>query len=363
MIILPKKEIILPFKQTIGMQGFLRLQTINKFSGKITSDTGFFPNQLLTAGMNIMADHSNWMNYCQVGTDNTAPSAVQTSMLGHVAGTSTIQSTISGQASSSPYYGWKRKVFRFSAGTVAANLNEVGVGWGTTGSTLISRALILDPVSQLPTTVTPLADEILDVTYELRYYAPTSDKTGPQVTLDGTVYNTTTRAAYVTSVAWSQDIGAAIAAKGGTSYYWTAYDDVLGAVTTGPSGLTANPDTSSPTTSGYSNNSFEVAINISCGPSGWNLGSGIRSIRIYSTVGAFQTQFSAASGGATIPKNSNYTMTMSWMLSWGARPADWDSGETYSAGDTVIHNDLHWSSDINGNTSEPGIANWTQYWT
>jgi hypothetical protein len=312
---MPRKELVVSTRTNLGIKGFFRLQTIDRFSGKCRIDTGWFPNTILTSGRNVMADGSTWMNFCQVGTDNTAATPAQTSLLGYHAGTSTIQSTTTGQASSAPYYGWKRKVFRFGVGTVAANLQEVGVGWATSGSTLISRARILDPILGTPTVVTPLADEFLDVTYELRYYAPTDDVTSPSVTLDGTTYDTTTRAAVVTDAIWSSGIGTTMGAAG--SYTgWKAYDGNIGTVLTNPSGSGANCDVATQFNSTYSNNSYEIVMNCLTGSTGWNLGSGIRSIRISTTAGAYQTQFEANPGGTTIPKTSAYTISMRWTLAW-----------------------------------------------
>jgi len=305
---------IIKIKTTIGLKGFFRLRIINKFN-KIRVDTGWFSNTILDAGRNIMADRGDWMDYCQVGTDNTTPTQSDTSLLGYIAGTSNIVSTTTGQASSAPYFGWKRKTFRFAVGDTAANLNEVGVGWGLSGSTLISRALILDPSTQLPTTITPLADEFLEVMYELRYYAPTTDVVIPQVTLDSVVYDTIVRAANVTAVSWSGNIGSIMGIVTGTSN-WVAYDGNIGTVLTGPSGISANDDLATQSNSAYVNNSYEIKMNCPCGSSGWNLGAGIRSLRITTTAGEYQTQFDANPGGATIPKTSAYSMLMSWTLGW-----------------------------------------------
>jgi hypothetical protein len=274
MIIVPKKEILIAARAMVSMRGFFRLRTINKFSGKCRIDTGFFPNTILNAGRNVMASRGDWMNNCQVGTDNTAPSQSDTSMLGYHAGTTDITDTLNGQASSSPYYGWKRRVYRFAVGTVAANLSEVGIGWGTSGSTLVSRALILDPILQTPATITPLIDEMLEVTYELRYYAPTADVTTPSVTLNGVTYDTVTRAANVTASAWSSGIGSEIGVSKSTTG-WRAYDGVIGTVLTAPSGNIANCDTANQYDSGYSNNSYQQQVNCPAGSTGWNLGAGV----------------------------------------------------------------------------------------
>lgn len=324
MIIMPKKEILIAHRSVMGMKGFFRLRTIDKFSGKVRIQTDWMPNTILNAGRNIMADRSDWFNYCQVGESGTfdadiAVRQAETSLQTWKAGTSDIQSDSNGQQSSAPYYGWRRKTFRFAAGTVAANLQEVGVGWGTSGSTLITRAALLDPVTQLPTPITPLAAEILDVDYELRYYPPTVDVTSPSVTLNGVVYDTITRAAYVTNDKWSASIGEAIAADP-LNTDWAAYDgNISSDLTSGPSGSNASCDNSSQNSSYNGANTYTITLNCSCGAGGWNLGSGIRSIRWATTAGWYQTQFSSNPGGSTIPKDTNYTMNMQWSLSWAEK--------------------------------------------
>lgn len=320
MILVPRKQPILTLSASTGMSGYYRLRCIRP-DGRVRVDTDWFKNTLLYNGLNEMAQRGDWMNYCQVGTGTTFPAALEdrrneTALEAYHAGTSTVQSTTSGAAGTAPYYGWKRKTFRFDAGTVAANLSEVGVGWSAGGgSTLISRAQILDPSSGTPTTVTPLADEMLEVTYELRYYSPTVDVTRTAgVTLNGVDYDVTTRAAAVTGDFWYLYIGSQMG-KAGVENDWRAYDGNIGAVTTTPSGASALFN-GSWANGAYSNNSYELSIQANCISAGWNLGSGIRSISWATTAGRYQTEFSATSGGATIPKTSSYTMNMVFQLSW-----------------------------------------------
>jgi hypothetical protein len=308
------------------MKGFFRFQTRNKYSGKVTQDTGWFPNTILDAGRNVMATRGDWMTYCQVGTDGTFPPLLadrqaETSLGAWYAGTNTlvIGSTTSGQSGVAPYYGWKRKTFRFPSGTFTGgvNLSEAGVGWGVDGAQLISRAPVLDPVLQTPTTVTPLSDELLDVSYELRYYVPLVDVTSPQVTYDGVTYNTITRGADATATRWSADIGAQIGVYAPGVGEWPAYDGDIGTILTGPNGLSASSATGeSHWNSGYVNNSYEIGVNISVGSTGWVLAGGIRSVGFHTTAGSYQTQYNAASGGGKIPKTSLHQMQMSWIISW-----------------------------------------------
>jgi hypothetical protein len=276
----------------------------------------WFPNLLLTSGRNALATQSNWMNAVQVGTDNTVPTAGDTGLLGFVAGTTTKHQDDFGAQASAPYYGWRRITYRYGVGATAANLSEVGVGWSASvGSNLVTRALIVDGAGD-PTTVTPLSDEILDVTYEMRYYPPLVDVTGT-VTLDGVSYDYTIRASQVTSsTIWGQNIGSAIGQSSVNSSVWYATDGTLGDITQAPNGVSASCDNADQFNLTYSNNSYQRGIGSTCGPTGWNLGAGIRSLRILTTAGAYQTQFAATSGGATIPKDGTKVMNMQWIIAW-----------------------------------------------
>lgn len=320
MIINPTKEPILHIPFNVNMRGFKRIQLINKFSGKVRWDSGFFPNKILTSGRNIMSTTALWMTHCHLGTDSTPPSSTDTSLLGLVATTSTIQSTTSGSRASAPYYGWKRRTFRFSptAGQAGQNLSEAGIGWGVAPSNLVSRALIIDPISQLPTTVTPLVDELVDVTYELRYYPPLSDVL-QTVTLDGLVYDTVTRAALVNDgVAWAYGIGEEIRKDCAFVTDWRAYDGAIGSLLTLPSGLTANlASVTEVFDKAYSNNSYTQGMQANLSINSWNLAAGIRCINIKTTAGAYQTSFTRQGGGGErIPKSISYTMTLVWNVSW-----------------------------------------------
>lgn len=302
----------------IGMKGFLRLQCVNRFSGKITQDTGWFPNTILTAGRNIMADF-NFTTYCQVGTNSTVPTANDTTLPGYIDGTSNIVAQSDGQSGSAPYYGWKRKTFRIAPGLIGGeNLQEAGIGWAVSGATLISRALILDPILQTPTVITPLVDEFLDVSYELRYYSPTVDVVGPQVVLDGVTYNTLTRAANVSGAFWSNYIGEKIGVYAHKDY-WVSYDGDIGTVLTGPSGVGKVCDGAGQFNSAYNSNSYEVKMTCPAGATAWN--QDIRSILISTRAGQFQTQFNAVGTVdplGKIPKNTNYAMLMEWTIGWTA---------------------------------------------
>ncbi|KAK6697260.1 hypothetical protein SNK04_014178 [Fusarium graminearum] len=62
------------------------------------------------------------------------------------------------------------------SGVGTGNLSELGTG--TSSTNLFSRALIRDPITGNPVTITKLPDEFMDVTFELRAYVSASDTTG-----------------------------------------------------------------------------------------------------------------------------------------------------------------------------------------
>lgn len=267
----------------------------------------WFPNLILDGGLDRMGANSDYLDWCQVGSGSTAPSAAQTALVNRIAGTNTQQVNNSGAQASAPYYGWARRTYRFAEGVAAGNLSEVGVGWATSGS-LFSRALILDGGGS-PTTITVLSDEVLDVTYELRRYPGTVDLTGT-VVLDGVTHNWVSRASAVTTAGVWTGVNTMVldAAQ--------SFNGDIGAVTAlSPSGssgsLTATP-------LAYSSGSYTRAATVSAGLGDSNLAGGIRSIVIRSSFAAtsrYQIQFDPA-----IPKNNTKVLSLTIQHSWARRP-------------------------------------------
>lgn len=289
----------------VGIATRYQLFSVNPTTGRETALTGQFGNTILRSGRNEMPNR-DWFSHCQVGTSNALPDALQTSMQGYKAGTNTIMETVSGAQASAPFYGWRRRRFRFTVGSTAAILNEIGIGWGLSGDTLATRALIVD-VDGIPTSVVPLPDEYLDAVVEIRYYPPLGDSTGVLL-MDGINYNYTIRAAQVTSSsAWGFHNGNQIKSYGLFISDWSSYNDNIGAITDSPSGLVVPADTVDDYTLGYAVNSFQIKFGQYIGPNGWNQTTGklLRSIRLCTTAGYYQAQFdSQANPGFGLPKNN-----------------------------------------------------------
>lgn len=140
-----------------------------------------FPNLITNGGLDRMAT-LNFADTCYVGSGTITPANADVVLQTYV-GKSVSASTLGAIAQpSAPYYTEQARVYSFAVGGAVGNLSEIGVGWYTAPDeyALFSRARILDG-GGLPTTITVLADEQLEVTYILRLTPPTGDFTGTLV--------------------------------------------------------------------------------------------------------------------------------------------------------------------------------------
>lgn len=306
-IIVPEQKILLPRSTMRGRFKFTAIRP----DGRERPLTDWFDNLVLDSGLNAIGTASQ-LSACVVGTSNTAVSAAQTTLSGFLAGTTDIQETNYGVGGSGPYYGYKTIRYRFAQGVATGNINEVGVGPSkTSGATLWSRALTVNG-GGTPTTVTVLADEVLDVTYEIRLYAPVADGAGGPFSIGGVNYNVDWRAANVTSAnTWGQYIGstASFAPTGSTH---VAYNGAMGAVTGAPSGTASSLTMSN---AAYSNNSLQRDGIASYGLTQGNLSGGILSTAILTTLGSYQFEFDAA-----IPKDDTKTLVLNYRIAWDRYP-------------------------------------------
>lgn len=193
-----------------------------------------FPNIITNRGLNGFGDpDSNWgyASYCAVGTGTTTPAAAQDALVAFGASTSTTHSANGhrGVASASPYYGYRLWGFEFPAGTAVGTWTEIGIGMQSDGTQLFTRALVTDSGGNA-TSITVLPGEILQVTYELRQYAPTSDVTSMQ-TIGGVSYSLRVRASDVTNVSTWGNPDVAATYGGGSGALVEAWDGTIAANT------------------------------------------------------------------------------------------------------------------------------------
>lgn len=310
----------LKLKGTAGVAGKYRLRTGRRDAdgNEITTyDSGWFDNIITDAGLNLMGG-DGYMQACQVGSGSTTPDVGDTALASFVAGTTDRETTVEAVQGSAPYYASITLTYRFAEGDAAGNLSEVGIGTDVTGGTLFSRALITDGGGS-PTSITVLADEFLDVTYQLQLVPPTTDSTfnvtdsGPA----GTVHAVTLRAANVTSSnvsagAWRAPVatGASNGAVELTANALEVTNGAIGAITEKPAGSRDLSGTA--VADDYVGSSLEATGTLTFDLSVGNLSGGIQSV-VFQFIGAgtWQAEFDPV-----IPKTSTETLTIDVEVSW-----------------------------------------------
>ena len=308
-----ESALIIPAKPSLG--GWFKLTAIRP-DGRERPLTDWFPNLITDGGLNRIGT-GGFLTNCHVGSGTVAPATTDTALQTFVANKTNALSSSSAAQASPPYYGSFTRTFRFDEGTAAGNLSEVGVGWGATASgPLFSRALIVDALGD-PTTITVLADEVLDVSYQLRLYPPLTDTvvavtdSGP----DATIHTVTVRASNVTSsgsnntFGWSPDGNSTTLSPVQLGQFFSG---AIGSITGQPSGSTFNVSSSQVFQSAYSNNSLEVVGGYSIGLTNANFG-GIESLRFPARgLGVYQAGFDPI-----IPKDDTKVLTVNFKVSWG----------------------------------------------
>lgn len=273
-------------------------------SNEPVSETPWMDNMILNGGLNRFGV-GFVASRCLVGSGALAPVATQTSLQTQIAHTDSITSTQQSANSIPPYRGRQVRTFRFSAGVAQGTIREVGIGWGVDND-LWCRALVVD-ANGTPTSIVVLADEILDVTYELRIYPDLVDKVfESQIGAD--TYNCVLRAATVTGHGWTTPMNGLFVGEslGGTK----VYNGALGPVTEEPSGV--NVGAPAPVLAAYVNNSLQRTSTTPFDINTGNLPGGITAWYVPSSAGSYKVAFSPA-----IPKDNTKSMTLGMTFSWG----------------------------------------------
>lgn len=336
MIIVPNKNILVPRRdEPVGVhhevEQFLKMviHKVNAHGDIVHSRVAAeFPNLVTNGGLNRIGSNNGAGAYCQVGTGTTTPTFGDTALANRIAGSN---SEVSGGTSQTivagpPRYSSNVSGRRFAAGVATGNLTEVGFGWATSGS-LYNRALIRDG-SGNPTTITVLADEILDVYLETRIYIPTGDGTPFVLNLGGVDYTFTRRpmrnavanASSGSSKGWGiantpgsfqqagleGESGGSIGVQTG-SCPWNGSIGAENAVN--PSGSKTNCSASS---AAYVGGSYQRAGTLTCGINDGNLAGGITAFTMITNWSSWQFSISPA-----IPKTSSQTLILNTLQTWG----------------------------------------------
>lgn len=291
-------------------EGYFTLVVRDSKTLKVKRKTEKFKNLITDFGLNRLGT-AGVMQGAAVGTGNAAPLNSDTALQNFLARTTTVLTSSVVVASAAPYYTAWVRTYRFAEGAAAGNLTEVGVLAVTSSPfQLWSRALIVDG-SGNPTSITVLANEVLDVVYECRVYAASGDVTGGPVTLLGEQYNWTLRPLGVTA-----NTSQILLSGTNSTDSSTAYSGDLAAETAStPSGVSQGPSTA--VVSAYVNNSYSRQITQTWSISQGNAGGGIKSLALPTVSGngsRFQLGFDKS-----FPKGSTNTLSISYRYTWARR--------------------------------------------
>lgn len=318
MILIPKRELILPMRMQARVAGWYKLEA-RKLDGRIRPLTGWFPNLITNTGLdNLGGTHGYPWTHCVVGTGNTAPANTDTQLVAQVADTTGVVTRTSAASGTTPFFGTLTTTWQFPTGAAAGNLAEVGCG--SSATTLFSRALILDGGGS-PTTITVLADEALNVTYIVHLAPPLADVPG-SVTIAGVNYTTNLRAALVgNSNDWAPSTDPGFAGIGSSVNTGNTYStQALGVITSQPAG-TGFP-LNSWASGAYGVGTFQNTGTATWGINNGNAPGGVGSVLIALNWGT-DAGFSVGGAGAyqinftpVIPKDNTKVLTLTFQYSW-----------------------------------------------
>ena len=302
-----------PITQHLGLKGIFNLKFTNVNTGQVRELE--FENLILNSGLDRMAAGA-FIAGCVLGSASSTPVVTDTSITSILGSSTTLQAYGVGTANTSttPYWCSYYWTYRFIEGVATGNISQVAMAFDTinTGSNtytgLFSLALVKDS-GGTPITITKLADEVLDVTYTLQLFCPTSDVTGV-VSISGIDYNYTVRPSSAAS--WN--------ASSGLESIWVvgAFSGVIGTQLGTPSGTGAYND-STPTFSSYTTGTFTRDLAVLWDLNQGNVG-GIRAVVIAAGTGGgirWQVEYSRVSDSAAIPKDAAKRLTLNFRFSWG----------------------------------------------
>lgn len=319
---------MLTVKSHVGVKAVFQFTTYNA-DGTVKEQSGDSPNIVLDQGLDRMGVGS-YIDAVAVGTGNSEPATTQTALDVQVAYTSAEQGNyvLTYEAEPVPRYVLKKR-YRFNAGAFNNdNLTEVSIGWTASGFEAWNRALILDTLG-VPTSLTLLSDEYLDVSILVYYYPPTEDSTQTLNVVDGedqplNEITITTRSAnlgkFDPPTQYSRYGGVSIygtvTALIGQNYWMTLHDGDIGINTSEPQGAqlagTRYGDSSRVklVADDYIAGSHKATGSFVMQLDGGN--GLIRSMFIQTSLGCYQSQFEPP-----IEKLNTQTLTIPVALSWG----------------------------------------------
>ncbi len=312
----------------IGMTGEFRC-VVKKSDGSIKTDTGYQKNLILDQGLDFFGggNGANMMEYCVIGSGNSKPVYTQNKLDTTIAG-------VSGADFSSEYdYDASRDGNLYKTNQVRkytfnglnnVNISEVGLASKFSSSIdyyLCTRALIKD-TQGVPTTITVLSGEVLEIYYKLWAVYDTTDKTGTINLLDGvggsTPYNYVLRMAGVGganlagSANYGRVIGLFLQAGAGNNTPVT-YRGELGTVKEVPINLLQDVN------GGYMQE-YQPFSNKRTAVWDFDMNTtngDIRSFLFFTSMGFYQIRFGSVADDSPITKTDMQTLSIPIEVSWG----------------------------------------------
>ena len=305
----------------IGMTGEFRC-VVKKSDGSTKIDTGYQKNLILNQGLDFFGggNGNDMMTHCVIGSGNSQPSYTQNKLDTTIAGAvgTDFSSKYDYDASRDGNLYKTNKVRKYTFnGLNNVNISEVGLASKFSSSInyyICTRALIKD-TQGVPTTITVLSGEILEIYYKLWAVYDTTDKTGTLKLLDGVggsvAYNYKTRLANVGrpnfAAGYFIDLNPAY-----TSIYYSAGVD-LSVITAAPSG-TSN-QISNHTEEPYQKDSYKKVFTLSFTISTANGNN--RVLFMQFTGFYWQIRFGSVADDSPITKTNTQTLTIPVEVSWG----------------------------------------------
>lgn len=262
----------------------------------------WFDNLITDGGLDRIFSGGGYLNYCHIGTGTATETVSDTALQSFERSQNSKPFDTFSAQGSAPYYGSRTITYRFNPPGVNKIYAEMGISWQATNGGLFSRARVKDLLGA-PTTIEWLANEFLDVNYQLRNYPDA-------LTLEEYVvdtYDIDFLAARVTQASdWGQNLGSVWTDPSGAFGSWRVYGfgTVLGPVTGIPTLTSTQLNGSSKST--YVPGSRNIDVTYIAGPTEANtVSGGIHAARFFMNLSQYQAAFDPP-----IPKTDPNTLNI-----------------------------------------------------
>lgn len=128
-----------------------------------------FDNLITDTGLNQIGAEGLLFQFCHLSTSTATPAVTDSTMGGTTVRTSSISPIFTNSCTVGASPDYERTLvlgYRFNAGTATGTWASIGIGYNNADSGIVTKTRIRD-AGGTPTTITVLAGEILDVSYEL----------------------------------------------------------------------------------------------------------------------------------------------------------------------------------------------------